>query len=394
MRFRGSRVFWTVALCGWLAGFGLGCSDSSEEATPADVSSGGANALSNASSPRLRVKAAEVRLEALSSGGNVVGTVRAFRRARVTAETQGRVVARAVEPGTEVSEGDALVELDATKAELELRRAQAALRSAVTVRDHAQREFDRGERLASESAISAQRRDDLRLGLDRAKNELSLAAVARDTARRSLQDTRVEAPFDGVVDSIEVDAGDYVSPGAFVATVVDFSKVRIFGGVTAKEAARLRVDSEAVVSFEDLGGRSFPATLKRVGRVADVSDGTFEIELWLAGGDEGALSAMRDGLVARIELPAGTEVPVLLAPRAALLRRDGRPEVFVVESTGRRRIARARIIETGRSDGDWIEVVDGLKEGDRIVFDGHFALQDGSEVELDGVALSAADERE
>jgi membrane fusion protein (multidrug efflux system) len=269
--------------------------------------------------------------------------------------------------------------------ELELRRSEAALQAARTVLAHAQREFQRGERLVAESAISAQRIDDLRLALDRAKDDRELAEVARDTAKRNLEDARIKAPFDGTVDSIDVSVGDLVSPGTLVATMVDLSRVRIFGGVTAREAARLRPGSTAKVSFADLGGRSLNATLKSVGRVANPADGTYEIELWMDNSE----AAMRDGLVARIELPHEDAEQFVLAPRQALLRRDGRPEVFVVTAEAGRPVAHSRIISTGRSDGDWIEVVEGLESGERIVYDGQFALEDGSIVEIDGVALPA-----
>jgi len=357
----------------------LGCADSESVRIEAEP---GADHFET----RLRVKAEAVRRAPLAGGGRVTGTVHAFHKARITAETQGRVVARVVEPGAVIEAGDVLVALESSRLELEVRRTEASLRAARTVLAHAEREFERGERLAAESAISTQRRDDLRLGVDRAGDELALALVARDTAKRNLEDARIEAPFDGTVDSIDVSVGDFVSSGTPVATMVDLSRVRIFGGVTAREAARLRSGTTATVSFADLGGRSFDATLHSVGRVADASDGTFEIELWM----DNAETLMRDGLAARIELPQGDTEEFVLAPREALLRRDGRPEVFVVADEGGRKVARSRIVRTGRSDGKWIEVVEGLESGDRIIYDGQFALEDGSFVEIDESVAAAA----
>mgnify|MGYP002046581546 CR=1 FL=1 len=121
-----------------------------------------------------------------------------------------------------------------------------------------------------------------------------MAEVARDTAKRNFEDTQIAAPFDGTVDSIEVNVGDFVAPGTPVAKLVDLSRVRIFGGVTAKEAARLSPGAKANVSFADLGGEMFEATLKSVARVASSGDGTYGIELWM---DDPA-GKMRDGLVA------------------------------------------------------------------------------------------------
>lgn len=338
-----------------------------------------ASSVQSAFETRLRVKVEQVQRAPLPGGGSVTGTVRAFHSARITAETQGRVVSRVVEPGSELEKGAVLVQLESSRLELEVRRAEAALRAAKTILAHAKREFERGEQLVAESAISAQRRDDLRLALDRAGDELAIAVVARDTAKRNFADSRIEAPFAGTVDSIEVSVGDFVSSGTPVATMVDLTRVRIFAGVTAREAARLRAGSTARVSFADLGGRSFDATLKSVGRVANESDGTYEIELWMDNAD----TMMRDGFVARVELPNGDAEKFVLAPRAALMRRNGRPEVFVISDEGGRTLARSRILRTGRSDGDWIEVVEGLESGDRVISDGQFALADGSIVDID-----------
>jgi membrane fusion protein (multidrug efflux system) len=339
---------------------------------------------------KLRVRTEPVRRGRLEAAESVTGTIRAFHRATLTAETQGRVLARRVLPGAHVAAGELLLELEASRVELEQSRAAASLQAARTVLAHAERELARGEKLIAEAAISAQRLDDLRHAVDRARDELALAKVNRDTAARNLADTRILAPFAGTLDSFDVNVGDFVAPGTPVATLVDLSRVRIFGGVTAREAARLSAGSEARVAFADLGGEHFSATLKSVGRVADRADGTYEIELWL----ENPAERIRDGMVARIELEDANREEYLLTRRAALLRSDGRPEVFVVERSGGRAIARLRTLRTGRSEGDWIEILEGLQEGDRVVIEGQFALAEGAAVHLDedpaGLAADAS----
>ena len=188
---------------------------------------------------RLRVRAEPARRAVFETSARATGTVRAFHRATVTAETQGRVLVRSVEAGTAVEAGASLVELEASRFELALRHAEASLSAARTVLRHAERELGRGDRLIGRKAISSQQYDDLRLAVDRARDEQALAEVARDTARRDLSDARIESPFAGTVDSIAVDMGDFVTPGTPVAIVVDLSRVRLFSAVTAQEAARL-----------------------------------------------------------------------------------------------------------------------------------------------------------
>lgn len=365
----------------------LGCDGS--QALPTSGANEGSKAVAIASqvpAARLRVRVEPVRLAQMAAGERVTGTVRAFHRAVLTAETQGRVLARAVEPGAAIEAGAPIVELESSRARLEVQRSQAALSAARTVMRHAERELARGEQLRAQSAISTQHLDDLRLAVDRARDEIAIAEVARDTARRNLEDTRIEAPFSGSVDSIAVNVGDFVAPGTPVATLVDLSRVRIFGGVTAREAARLVPGTKARVSFADLGGAIFEATLKSVGRVAQARDGTYGLELWMD--DPGG--RMRDGLVAQIELPDPDETPRLIARRAALLRRDGRPEVFIVEGRGQSAVARTRKLVTGRTEGQWVEILEGLEEGDRVIWDGQFALEDGTPVLVDGESSETA----
>jgi membrane fusion protein (multidrug efflux system) len=335
---------------------------------------------------RLRVRVESVRLGRLPARGRVTGTVRAFHRATITAEAPGRVVARAVEAGAKVAEGGAILELDGSRFALELERAEASLAAARTVLRQSKSDFARGELLISQNALSTQQYDDLRHAVERARDEVALAVVARDTAKRNLEDTRIRAPFAGTVDSLEVNVGDYVAPGTPVATLVDLSRVRIYAGVTAREAARLQTGTTARVSFADLGGAILEATLESVGRVADPSDGTFGIELWMDDTD----GRMRDGLVAQIELPDADSTPRLLARRAALLRRDGHTEVFVAVEESGATVARTRRLRTGRSQGEWVEILDGLEEGERVIWDGHFALADGTPVTIDGPVESAA----
>ncbi|MFO0688278.1 MAG: efflux RND transporter periplasmic adaptor subunit [Myxococcota bacterium] len=360
-----------------LVGLGCGSADATRDAAGPEGAAPPAT--------RLRVQVEKVRLATLETAETVTGTIRAHHRATITAEAQGRVLARKALPGTAVETGGLLIELEDARQVLELRRAEAALGTAETVLRHAERELARGEQLLAQKALSTQQHDDLRLAVDRARNEREVALVARDTAKRSLADTKIRAPFAGTVDSLAVDVGDFVSIGTPVATLVDLSRVRIFGGVTAREAARMKPGMKAQVGVADLDGRSFEATLVSVAHVAGRLDGTYEFELGMENP-----GGLRDGMVARIELRDAGTSNALLAPRAALLRRGGRPEVFVVERTDSGPVARARSVRTGRVEGERIEILEGLSDGDEVVFEGHFALQDGSSVIVDGDPRQAA----
>jgi len=359
-----------------LAALGLGCGDRAANGAPAPES---------APKPelRLRVQTARVERAPLAATQRISGTVRAFVEATVKAETQGRVLARPAERGAVVSLGDVLVELDASRLELELRQTQATLRARQTDLEHARREHERGERLVEQDAISEQRRDDLRHGLAAARDAHALARVARDTATRLLEDASIRAPVEGRVDDLFVEVGDFVTAGTPVAHVLDLSRVRVFGGVTAEEAARLEPGARARARFASLGGFSQEALLKSVARAADPGDGTYRIELWIEAPDP----RLRDGVVTTLEFEGGASDAQPLAPRAALVRRGGRSEVFVVQRDAddpARGVARLRPVRTGRSGVERVEVLEGLAPGEEVVVEGQFALYDGAPVTVDG----------
>jgi RND family efflux transporter MFP subunit len=327
----------------------------------------------------VRVRTAAVAIGQLSARDEVSGLVHAFHKATITAETSGRVVERLVERGDAVETGQPLFRLDASRAALELDQAVATVRLRETDVTHAKRQLERGLKLLERNAISEQRRDDLQYAVDQAENHVALARVARDTARRALADTNIEAPFAGVVESTEVDTGDFVSAGTPVVTLVELSRVRLRAGVTAAEAATLQVGMEAQATFAALGGQSQPALLKSVGLVADPADGTYDVEFWV----ENEESRLREGMLANVTLPAYEREPSPLVPRRALIRRDGHMAVFLVEANGTGDHARARVVRMGRSQGDWVEILEGLTGGERVVVDGHFALADGARVTLE-----------
>jgi membrane fusion protein (multidrug efflux system) len=87
-------------------------------------------------------------------------------------------------------------------------------------------------------------------------------------------------------------------------------------------------------------------------------------------------------MLAQAQLLIGTHHDALLAPRRALLRDDEQPRLFIVEDTPDGPTARRREVQTGLSEGEHIEILDGLQDGDRVIVLGQAGLKDGARVEV------------
>jgi len=326
-------------------------------------------------STAIRVRTAQAAPIPVAGAGNATGVVSAFRKATVAAEVPGRIVERRVEPGTIAQGGQVLVRIDPERAGLRLRQAQAMAEARRVDAEHARHEYVRGERLLQREVVSQDTVDDLRFAERAARAQLQAALVAVASAERELQDAAVKAPFDGQIEAVHVQVGDYVNPGQPIITQTDFSKARVIAGVASREASLLRTGDNAVAVFDDLGGENVTALITSVGRVKDPVTGTYAVELIVA---QDGLAQLREGMIATVSWQsAPVDTPRLSVPSAALVRQAGQIRIYVVEQ-GR---AHARDVRIGKSDGHRVEVVSGLDPGDQVVIEGQFALRDGAAVD-------------
>jgi RND family efflux transporter MFP subunit len=332
--------------------------------------------------PAIRVRVATARVVPLEGTITVPGVVYPYQEATIAAKVPGRVAERLVEPGDVVSAGDPLLRLDETDLALARDEARIALRVAAVDLADAQRELDRALQLGRDRAISESELDARRTASDRAKAAQAHAEVMLAKAEQTLADATVRAPFDGSVEAVDADVGEYLQPGVLVATLVDFSKARVRAGVTASEAAQLSAGHPADVGFDTLGGTHVRAAVRSVARVPDAGSGTYTIELWLDDPDP----RLREGMIGEVHLQREPTERHPVVPRAAILRRAGRVTLFVVDDSEGAARARVRSVRSGRNDGELVEIVEGAAEGEQVVIDGHFALADGALVSVENAA--------
>jgi multidrug efflux system membrane fusion protein len=364
---------WVALLGSALLGL-AGCGNSA----PAEDAPAVQKPVADSGAP-LRVRVAMVESSAVGAGGEVAVVVEPFRSATVAAEAAARVVDRHVEPGASVEAGAPLVTLDAELLGIAVDEARAARAARAVDLAEAKREVARGEELLREDALSQQRIDGLRFGVERAANAERLAAATLRRAERAHADAVVRAPFDGTVESVTVQVGDYLAPGQPVAVVSDLSRVRLKAGVTAEEAGQLAPGLGARVSLAALGGAPVETTIQSIGGVSDAATGTYPVELWL----ENREGRLRGGMVGQALLAPRGDSDALVVPRAAVLRRAGVLVVFRVETSDDGQRARLQPVAVGRGSGEQVEIRHGLEAGQQVVVEGHFALTDGALVSVD-----------
>lgn len=363
-------------------GIGLGCGSNA----PADDVVPHASEHRAADPAAQRVRIAAVHRASVGGFSGVTGITSAFRTTTVAAEVSARVVERHVEPGRPVDAGDPLVSLDDTHLAIAVDEARATLAARKVDLAEAHRELARGDELARQGVISEGRHDDLRFATQRATSARDLADAALRRAQRMQADAVVRAPFAGTVELVYVQVGDYLSAGTPVAVIADFERVRFRAGLTAGEVIDLSPGAMVAVSIPALGDYESQAAIHSVGLIADATTGTYPVELWLDNPNR----RIRGGMVGQLRMPAPEDTTGAIAPRAAILRRDGQLSVYVVEERDGETVAVARRVQVGRQQGDFVELLGGVEAGERVVVDGLFALTDGAAVFIDEPSTPAA----
>ncbi|MFO7893297.1 MAG: efflux RND transporter periplasmic adaptor subunit [Longimicrobiales bacterium] len=354
------------------AGIYLRISSETSEADPAGESAAGAVTSSTSmfsTDVAIAVEGAEVVRDTLVLSVSASGQAEAWRRSRMTAEVGGRVREVAVRDADRVAEGELLVALDSTDAQLSLDRAEAQLARA---------EADYREKLLFDEDLAPEVREE-RERAQRLKSGLTEAEIAVREARLDLQRTRVRAPFPGRVASVNVVPGQLVSQGAELMTVIDLSPIKVQVQVLEGELTHLAPGGKAELRFSAFPDRVFTGTIETINPMVEQNTRTAKVTVVVSNPDGRILP----GMYARVRLEARRVPDRILVPRSAILERDRRTMLFVYED-GK---AKWRYVTTGLENDEYVEIVENpetemVHPGEVVLTGGHFTLTHDADVRL------------
>ena len=294
----------------------------------------------------------------LASSISLAGTINASNDVNVISETQGSVRQAHLKVGDIVQAGTVLVEVEDHIPRSNLSTAEISYQKA-------KRDFERSETLFQENSISRSQLDAARLAMQAAENQLEIA-------KRQLENTKIKTPIAGTVNARLVDVGTMVQPGMPVANIVDITTLKVRVNVSEQEAFRLKTGDPVDISTDVYPGQKFQA---RVDNIASKSDEahTYPVEIKLVNN---ARYPLRAGMFCRIAFTSITATDALAIPRVALVGSVKNAEVFVV----RNGIAYLQQIIVGKQTNEYLEVLNGLSEGDTVVTSGQNNLVDKTRV--------------
>ncbi len=304
------------------------------------------------------VLTAPAKREKVSAKIDAVGDLMAGESVVLRPEIVGRVSSIRFEEGQKVKAGDVLIELNAEEQRSAYAQSQASLKLE-------EESFKRIRDVRARNLVSQQQYDE-----SLARLENATALLERDRVR--LAKTQLSAPFDGILGLRQVSLGDYVSPGQALVNLESVDPIKLDFKLAEKYASKLVKGLKLEVRVDAWPGRVFRGEIQAVDPRLDEATRTVKVRARLSNPD----LALKPGMFANIVLDLGHLRDALFVPEQAVQAKGSTAMVFrVIDGK-----AVVTPVKTGERRTGFVEITDGIKEGDPIVIDGQIKLRDGMPV--------------
>ncbi|MCB2194199.1 MAG: efflux RND transporter periplasmic adaptor subunit [Deltaproteobacteria bacterium] len=351
--------------------------------------------------PTVKAAVAEARISQQPLIYEAVGTIQPRTASTLSSKVMGAVLHIRVKEGDVVKAGEELVVLDSRWITTQLQQAEAGLaeaRKAETAalaaldaaKAHAvraEKAFERTRKLLEGEAAT---REDFEAAqaayssagagvsgalamLEASRYRVKQAQAAVEGARVSLKDTVILSPYDGKVTAKMMEEGDMAAPGTPLLVLEKEGEYQADVILPETYIRGIRKDQKVQVEIPSVSEQAFTGTVETIVPRADVKSRTFLLKVTLP-----EHLSLKPGLFARVAVPVG-EDHLLLVPSSAVVSQGQLRGIYLLNKEN---VARFRLIRTGRTFGDRIEIVTGLDGGDRFLVSPPPQTVDGARIEI------------
>tara|TARA_R100000935_G_scaffold13736_4_gene27569 strand:+ start:156105 stop:157271 length:1167 start_codon:yes stop_codon:yes gene_type:complete len=294
------------------------------------------------------------------------GSVETKQNLVITPEMGGILQRVYVKEGDKVSKGQLLAKVDDGGMSQQLAQMQVQADLAKTTFERQKRLWD--QKIGSEIQYL------------QAKSNYEAQQEAINSMKQQLGKSSIRAPFSGTIDDVITEQGSVVSPGQTpIVRLVNLSDMYIQTDVPETYITNVKTGKDVEVMFPVLN-KTMDAKIRQTGDFINPENRTFKVEIAVPNADK----TIKPNLTARLKINDYTNEKAILIPQSIISENaEGEQYIYVLDSKeGQKAVAKRVIIETGISQGDVIEVLSGVKDGDQIIDEGARSVKDGQTVKI------------
>lgn len=309
--------------------------------------------------PPVNVKVATAQMGSIYTRSPISGRIKPVQEALIIPMAQGNVSRVNVSLGDFVKKGKVLFEIDSAQISAAYSQASASLQAAKTA-------YNAMKTLYAEGAVS-------RADLEAANANYTAALAATSQTKEAYDNCRPEAPFDGYITSLNVSVGNQAPTGSLAATVADVSSLKIETGVSEYMVNSLIPGQEVDIYINTLGDKAYVGIIQSVSPAPGTGSLTYPTTIKIPN-ESGELKA---GMFAEVQIKSQSKDEVILVPSDAPYIKGGKTWIITLDD---KNIPIFNEVETGLDNGEYTEIVKGIKAEDKIVISGQPFVIEGSEV--------------
>jgi RND family efflux transporter MFP subunit len=323
----------------------------------------------------------------ISEVSTVSGKIIPRVEVNVVPKMPGRVAQVFFDVGDQVHKGDVLISLDDAEYRTGLESSEAALAMSKIGQSQSQTQYqdaaknlERMKNLYEQGAISKQQLESAQTGLEMADPAMAAAKIrqaeaAVETAKTQIENTVIKSPADGIISARTVEVGEMAAQSP-VMTVVDIDTVEVETNITESKINKLKEGQKVDVIVSAVSKKPLKGTISSISPAVDSKSGAFPMKIKISNPGH----KLKPGMFAEIKLTLETRKGVVIIPKEAVVNSGKGKYVFVIRNNK----ALQTNIKSGLEDDTNLEVVSGLKSGDKIVVTGQQKLQDQTPVMIAG----------
>lgn len=308
----------------------------------------------------VRVEKATVR--AVDATYKANGNFVPYQEVTLSAETPGRVVKLLVDEGAQVRKGQVVALVNSDQINVQVRNAEAAYATAKA-------DAARFESAYTTGGVTKQQLDQVKLMLQNAEANLKSAQITAG-------DAHIKAPIDGIINKKHVEQGSFVAPGAPIFDLVNVNQLKLRVNVDESHVANLKEGDIIEVKASVFPNDRFEGKVTFIAPKADAAL-NYPVDLLLTNNQGNKLRAGMYGS-AYFDADQNQDTPLLLVPRNAFVGSVSSNLIYRVIDNK----AVATTVVSGRNLGDFVEILEGLKEGEIVITSGQINLTDQAPVSI------------
>jgi len=305
------------------------------------------------------VETTKPQLHTFDSQFSYLGTFEPNKQAMVSSEGQGKVLSVEFEEGDVIKKGSVLAKLDDEMLRLQLQTVEVNLEG--------QRKDEQRYRILAEQNAAP----DIQLE----KVELAIKGLEIQKAQilKQIKGCTIISPFNGIITKKMIDLGSVIGAGTPVAEITDISVLKLAVNIPERDINKFKVGQKVDVTADISPDQIITGTVKTISPQADK---THNVKVQIEVKNNG--NELKAGMFATTTMESGSSINALSIPRKTLVGSTKSPQVYVVKN-GK---AILTSFNAGTSDSDYIEVVSGVSETDKVVIKGQVNLKNNSNVKI------------